>query len=365
MEKAELDAFMINWMQTHENNVLPGAMLMRHGPQDYIGAALAVRGTFYFHGSHTAEVREAICQCFDDYEMIARTHLTWLWREEPPEGPDKFAFLKAKPLRDMMRRLDENDHVGFAYIGGKKAHEASPWMFYVSGLRGWEAKLGWKGLGSLEFSLPRSVVQTNPTLFQQLFVDFARRLKAEHGHGGFAFNLSAVRSEENESTEAVMVSKMAGLDAGSAISVGRCHKIGIVDHIKTVGWLTAINTSMVDAVGGMSTLRSELPCDWFAKYDYGSGIVIQAGPEPDLVLVERDAKQAIYVLPNMTFRKIRVPQIQSLHYGSKDGEPRLCDAAAEDWLTRFDIPDSELLACQARLLAEPRLTPETTLPGAL
>jgi hypothetical protein len=67
----------------------------------------------------------------------------------------------------------------------------------------------------------------------------------------------------------------------------------------------------------------------------------------------------------MIFRKIRMLQIQSLHYGSRDGEPRLCDAAAEDWLTRFDIPASELLAYQAKLLTEPRLTPETTLPGSL
>ncbi|WP_332879003.1 type VI immunity family protein [Massilia sp. S19_KUP03_FR1] len=365
MDKLALDAFMINWMNTHENNVLPGAMLMKHGPQDYIGAALAVRGTLYFRGSHTAGVREAICRCFDDYESIAKEHLTWLWREEPPEGPDKFAYPKARPLRDMMKRLDVDDHVGFAYIGGKKPHESSPWIFWVSGLRGWEAKMSRYGLGSLEFSLPRSFVKAHPVLFQQLFVDFARRLKAEHGHGGFAFNLSAVRGEENESTEAFMASKMAGLDAGSAIMVGRHGKTGIADHIKTIGWLTAINTDMVEAVGGMPTLRSELPQDWFAKYDYGNGIVIQAGPEPEIAPVELDAKPAIYVLPNMLLRKIRVSEIDSLHYYPKDGEPRLAGAAAERWLTRFDVPDSELLAYKAKLLNEPKLTREAILPDVL
>jgi hypothetical protein len=365
MEKAELDAFMINWMQTHENNVLPGAMLMKHGPEDYVGAALAVRGTLYFHGSHTANVREAICRCFDHYEAIAKTHLTWLWRDEPPEGPDKCAYKKARPLREMMKRLNENDHVGFAYIGGKKAHDASPWLFYVAGLRGWEAKQGNNGLDSLQFSVPRQFVTENPTAFQTMFLEFSRLLKAEHGHGGFAFNLSIVRKHANQSTEAVMVSKMTGLDAGSAVQVAGYAKTGITDHIKTVGWLTAINTSMVDAVGGMSTLRSELPRDWFAKHDYGNGIVIQAGPEPEVAPVELDAKPAIYVLPNMALRKIRIEEIESLHQGSVNGEPRLSGATAERWLQRFDIPDSELLAYQAKLLTEPRLTPETTLPGAL
>ena len=365
MDSIALDAFMVNWMNTHEHGVLPGAMLMKYGPENYIGATLAVRATLYFRGSHTEAVRAAICACFDLYELIAKEHLTWLWREEPPEGPDKYAYPKAKPMRDMLKRMDEDDCVSFAYIGGEKPHDASPWLFWVSGLRGWEAKMGDNGLDSLQFSVPRKFVQDHPAQFQTIFLACARLLKAEHGHAGCAFNLSIVRKHENESTEAVMVSKMAGLDAGSAVLVAGRHEIGITDHIKTVGWLTAISTGMVDAVGGMPTLRSELPRDWFAKYDYGNGLVIQAGPEPEIAAVELDAKPAIYVLPNMTFRKIRVPEIQSLHYGSQDGEPRLAGAAAERWLARFDVPDSELLAYKAKLLTEPKLTPESTLPGAL
>jgi hypothetical protein len=118
-------------------------------------------------------------------------------------------------------------------------------------------------------------------------------------------------------------------------------------------------------VGGMSTLRSELPRDWFAKYDYGNGIVIQAGPEPEVAPVELDAKPAIYVLPNMALRKIRIEEIESLHQGSVNGEPRLSGAAAERWLRRFDMPDDELLLYKAKLLNEPKLTPVTTLPTAL
>jgi hypothetical protein len=365
MDGTALDEFMVNWMATHEHGVLPGAMLMKYGPEKYVGATLAVRATLYFHGSHTDDVRAAICACFDLYESIAKEHLTWLWREEPPEGPDKYAYPKAKSMREMLKRMNENDCVSFAYIGGAKPYDASPWLFWVSGLRGWEVKQGDNGLDSLQFSVPRQFVTENPTAFQAMFLEFSRLLKAEHGHGGFAFNLSIVRKHANQSTEAVMVSKMAGLDAGSAVQVAGYAKTGITDHIKTVGWLTAINTSMVDTVGGMSTLRSELPRDWFAKYDYGNGIVIQAGPEPEVAPVELDAKPAIYVLPNMALRKIRIEEIESLHQGSVNGEPRLSGAAAERWLRRFDVPDDELLLYKAKLLNEPKLTPVTTLPTAL
>lgn len=160
---------------------MPGAMLMKYGPQDYVGAAFAVRGVLYFDNSHKEDVRSAICRCFEAYEAIAKNHLTWLWRSEPPSGPDLFAYAKAKPIRVMVESLKPNDLVSFAYSGGEKSEDASPWMFYVSGLREWEEKMGTWGLAALTFSLPALFVEENPTTFQKLFVEFAKELKAIHG----------------------------------------------------------------------------------------------------------------------------------------------------------------------------------------
>ena len=58
-------------------------------------------------------------------------------------------------------------------------------------------------------------------------------------------------------------------------------------------------------------------------------------------------------------------EIDSFHYGSKDGEPRLVGWAAEQWLKRFDVPDEELLTYKTKLLNEPKLTKLTTLPDQL
>ena len=340
-------------------------MLMKYGPQDYVGAAMAVRGTLYFDGAHTTEVRTSICKCFEAYEAVAKEHLTWLWRDEPPSGPDRFAYAKAKPLKVMMASLKPNDAVGFAYIGGKNPEDASPWMFHVSGLREWQAKMGNKGLATLTFSFPPLFVEENPTIFQKLFVDFAKELKAVHGFGGFAFNLSLVRTSPNEPTEAFMASKMNGIDVGDPVIIGGRRKYGILDHIKTVGWLTAINHEMVEKVGGLTTLRSELPMSWFAKYDYGNGIVIQSGGKPEIVPIPVDPLPSIYVLPNMALKDIRMTEIGTFHEGSKDGEPRLSGWAADQWLKRFDIPEEELLTYKAKLLEEPKLTKATTLPDRL
>ncbi|EPN17666.1 hypothetical protein A248_16339, partial [Pseudomonas syringae pv. actinidiae ICMP 19100] len=75
-------------------------------------------------------------------------------------------------------------------------------------------------------------------------------------------------------------------------------------------------------------------------------------------------KPARLVLPNRLFKAIRAPKF-SLHYASRDGEPRIIGWAAEQWLKRFDIEEDELMAYKARLLDEPRLTKATTLPDRL
>lgn len=319
---------------------------------------LAVRGTLYFQGSHTAPVREAICQCFDLYATCARDHLTWLWREEAPAGPAKVPYAKASSMRALLARMDANDHVGFAYTGARADHEASPWLFRVSGLRAWEARMGDNGLDTLQFSLPANEVLRSPARFQALFVACARLLAAQHGHGGYAVNLPLAYTVADVAAEAAMIAKHAGIDAGNAILIASRHRIGIVDHIKTVGWLTAINTHMVARVGGLPALRSALPRDWFAKYDYGSGIVIQAGPAPATAPVDGEPKPARYVLPNSLLAPLRVPQLGSLHGGASA-------ALAEQWLRRFDIPNAALLQYKAALLNEPKLTASSTLPDVL
>ena len=344
---------------------IPGAALMKYGPEDYVGATLVLRGSLYFNDAHTPSVREAICQCFEQYESIAKEHLTWLWREAPPDGPNRFVYAKAPKLHDMMKKLREDDLVSFGYISGKKAHDASPWQFDVQGLRGWKAKMGTWGLSSLDFTLPPLYVEEHPQAFQELFVNFARLLKAVHGHGGHALQLSLVRKEPNESTEALMFDHAKGLDVGGAVGASGKAEQGITTHIKTIGWLTAINSDMVQKIDGLFRIRSELPLSWYALYDYGAGIVIQAGPKPEIAAVAVDPLPATYVLPNMLLKEVRVAEIGSLHYGSKDGEPRLYGAAAEKWLERFDVPEEQLLAYKAKLLKEPKLTPETTLPDRL
>ncbi|MEF9968775.1 MAG: AI-2E family transporter, partial [Longicatena sp.] len=40
----------------------------------------------YFKEGYSDEMREAIAQCFDDYLVYAKEHLTWLWQGSPPKS---------------------------------------------------------------------------------------------------------------------------------------------------------------------------------------------------------------------------------------------------------------------------------------
>jgi hypothetical protein len=357
---SELPFDPIQLMREHPEQLeFPGGLLSKKGAQAYVGSVPAVAGTLFFADAHLPVVRDAICECFDEFKHLAGEHLTWLFREDPPEGRSagKIAYEKTKPMRAMMADLDEDDSVSFHYTSGKRDKDAGPWEFQAFGLPSWRAKAGGWGLSGLRFSFPLLFVEENPAAFQTMFVSFARHLQAIHGYGGYSLILSALKYDENQAFEAVIASKMNGFDAGGLVSGAVNAHIGI----KTVSWLTAVNYELLNKVGGMNALRSELPLDWFATYDYGHGVVVQSGPKPEAAPADESGeKPARLVLPDMLFKPLRAPQVR-LHYASSESEFRLIGLAAEEWSQRLDIDESKLLDYKAKLLREPKLTKESVL----
>ncbi|HBO3973270.1 TPA: DUF3396 domain-containing protein [Pseudomonas aeruginosa] len=342
---------------------MPGNLLMKGGPEDYIGAVLCLRGTLYFKEAHTPLVREALCQCFDEFKHLAEPHLTWLWREEPPQGKPLTVYGDTKSLREMMARMDEDDHLGFCYTSGSQPIDASAWLFKITGKRGWQANMG-DAISTLEFSVPLLYQEEQPLNFLRLFIDLSRRLNPEQGCAGYAFNLSLTRRDNNEPTEAFMADRMPGLDVGTAFLLANRPQFKHA-KIKTVSWLTVLDQQRLDLAGGLESLRSQLPSSHFAFYDYGAGVVIQAGAYPSGGDGE-DPRPAAYVLLNQVLKGIRYETVGSLHGGSHDGELRLVGWSADQWLKRLDVDESDIPAWRARLLSdEAYLDATNTLPERL
>lgn len=347
--------------ENQEKMAIPGGQFMEHAKTGYVGAIPALTGTLFFKDAHTPAGRAAICACFKEYETIAGQYLTWLWREAPKDGKDCLPYRDTKPMPELMKQLTEDHPVSFGYTSGKQNVDAGPWEFQAAGRGAWQAKMGTWGLSVVRFSMPLLYAEEHPLAFQAMFVKFADILNAVHGYGGLGLVLSLVRGTDNEPTEALTSENYNGYDIGSPIKSMK----GAGSGIKTVSWLTAVSNELLGKVGGLSAVRSELPMDWFALYPYSDGIVIQAGPEPYNAPVDDDPQPACYVLPNMLLKDIRCKELFDLHGGSAFGEPRIRGAAADKWFARFDVPEEELLSFKAKLLDEPKLTKETTLPERL
>ncbi|WP_425318923.1 DUF3396 domain-containing protein [Pseudomonas nitroreducens] len=339
---------------------MPGNLLMKGGREDYVGAVLCLRGTFYFRNAHTQPVREALCQCFDEFRRIGEQHLNWLWREEARQGKPLEPYLQTSSLCDMMALMTGNDLLSFEYTSGKQPQDAGAWLFSIYGKRAWQANMG-NSLSVLEFSVPLLYQEQHPLSFLQLFFEFSRRLKPEQGYAGYAFNLSVNKRDDNEPTEAFMADRMLGLDVGTAALLANRPQFKF-SRIKTVSWLTLLDQERLKLAGGLDALRNQLPASHFAFYDYGGGVIVQSGAYPYLAGDADDPKPVPYVLLNHLLKGIRYETVGSLHGGSHDGEYRLVGWSADQWLKRLDVEDFEIPDYQHKLLAnEPPLTAENCL----
>ncbi|WP_186104284.1 type VI immunity family protein [Burkholderia gladioli] len=360
-----MDENFLQWARKNQSKALiPNALLEPRHPHDGIGAAVVVRGCLYFEKAYDANVRESLAQCFDDYLAVAGDRLTFLWHN----GGAAQAFAHAKAMRKLAAKLGENDRFDFDYMSGEHPGDAGFWGFHVFGMRGWEQKMGTRGVDSLDFSFPMVSVQENPDAFVALFFRCAQRLSAVRGHAGFAVDLSPTHRTENESTEYWVSQLMPGLDVGYPAANS---ERDMQDKIKSVDWLTAISKDMLDRVGGVRHLRSELPPAWFAFGNYGPGVIIRAGVFPESGVSEDESKPPVvppaYIILDAALRPIRSSAMANLQRGTINGDAPVYNtpAATNSWLRRFETDEAGLLAAKAALLDTPPLSAANALPNPL
>jgi hypothetical protein len=257
-----------------------------------------------------------------------------------------------------------------AYVSsGEKADDAGLWEFRVFGILEYEEAMPDGGASALTFSVPVPFLVAHPRVFQQMFVDFAKRLNAYNGYAGFAVNLSLTEAEANTPTEYWLARRYRALDVGNPL-LNATH---LRSKLKTVSWLTCLDKTLLEQVGGISALRSELPPDWFALYDMNGGVVIQAGPEPESGGAADEAGKgppvapANYVILNNALKAVRAPTVWRLQRGLMGAAAPYFDTTAEsdEWLRRFDIDERDLFDYKAKLLEMPKLTTSTVLPDRL
>ncbi|NIF54867.1 type VI immunity family protein [Burkholderia sp. Ax-1724] len=341
---------------------LPYAVFEPKHPHNGVGAALTVRACLYFKDGYTTDKRQAIAQAFDAYLKVARQAveedaqpIRWLWFN----GKPALTLDKAPSLATLARQVGTDEGFDAIYLGGETAREASFCEFMTFCLEKFQADLGTRGFDVLVFTLPIPFVRATPEPFVDLFQEVAVLLNAVHGHAGLAVNLSPTGRPENESSEYFMAKQLGpGVDVGDPMAM-KVRKLS--SKLKTVDWLTLIDGAMLEQVGGLRTLRSELPRDWFRLDACGQGLLIRAGvaPQPGMPQGEDQpiAPPPAYVVLNAALRDVLTDSVSSLQRGTVNGDAPVYNTApsSDAWLRRFDVKSDDLISAKAAVLDTQKL----------
>ena len=337
--------------------------LIRGTPQNYVGAVMALSGTFYFREGWTRNKREAICRCLTRYLEVVQDHILWLVAEDSPIEPYISPYSKVKPLTDVYSKIDEDYSVIRTYKGGKTANDASPYCFHIGTHARWEEardeKYNKDYMDVLRFSLPVRIIQEKPVLFQKLFLKFAQELQAFHGFGGLRLELPP-DSTDDDPTEAWLAQQSNGIVAGDDfLSTSYLNPL----KLKSISWLTVLGNDLLSHYDNL-ILRQELPPSWYAVYNYDHGTVIQAGNLPDAAQFPLHSHPATYVLINMLMKPFRTDYC-TIHVNSLATPLITGKQSVALWLSRFDVPDEQLIEYKHKLTQMPVLKKKHVLYDAV
>jgi hypothetical protein len=123
--------------------------------------------------------------------------------------------------------------------------------------------------------------------------------------------------------------------------------VDLIGKIKTVDWIVALDSGLVRAAGGASSLT--LPPDWYVRQPLGEGgLIVQAGAAPQSGISAGPGKPPLpppaYVLLNAALRPIVADKMDIIQSGTLDSTAPLLNTtiASEAWLRRFDVLPDEV-----------------------
>jgi hypothetical protein len=272
--------------------------------------------TLYFRKAYTQSVRERVARCFEE------------WAHPGKRG---FQRLDRPAERDPAQWLREPDPEG--------KFEASGWEFYWHGGETKEEASGFriKALGAanqlgdelsfLSASLPLSWYVDHSGDFPSLVLHWSQILSPLHGYGGVAILESPRLSiaQTHGAAAYAMARRFPGLEMDDPLG----HVLYLKNAIKGGSWVTVLSQQFIERLGGLPVLSGYLG-EGFLLHPYPDGVVIQAGPTPELGDVNRRLVPARSQRLAQVLRPLR-PQV----HGGFDGFG-LTRGQSEEWLARFD-----------------------------
>ena len=284
--------------------------------------------TMFFAEPWTRAVREAVADAADAYLHEFRQYLRWAQSPTTlhihPIGNGKVPF-----PRDWLPQHRNGEEWSFGFHGGETEEAASDFQVCAMGADG-----GWKeGTGYFQVYLPLTWFAERPGTFQDFVLSFAKRLRPLSGYGGIGVQEPLDYGARIPSM--VTVRQLAERFPGLEIESPHIHTIHVGAGIKGVNWLTILADRWVQQIGGFDYLHTRLDDD-FELIPYDGGVMIQAGPKPQLGDVTTNRWPQHYVALAKLLKPIQIKEHYSFHTGDVPGSGRIDSEASEAWIFRFD-----------------------------
>lgn len=289
---------------------------------------IGLLATMFVTEPWTRPAREAVTDAAEEYLRRFRDHLRWAKSQTShihPINGEKVPF-----PREWLPQHEDGKSWQFGFHGGESDEAASE--FQVSGYGSDNVK---KGRGFFQFYLPLTWLAEHPgSTFHNLVLNFAKRLRPLSGYAGVGILESIDFDARQKSGETVreIAERFPGLEVEHCIG----HNIYVEKGIKGVNWLTLLGDRWVQEIGGLDYLRIRLGDD-FKLSPYEGGLMIQAGPKPQIGDVTANRWPQHYVTLAKVLKPIQVKVHGAFHRNDPMGvQKRMDHAASLAWLFRFD-----------------------------
>jgi hypothetical protein len=209
--------------------------------------------------------------------------------------------------------------------GGSDRRDASPYFVKALARSAWPTELSY-----FSFGLPFAWAAANSRgSFESLVIDMCNILSPAHGYAGLSAigPIDAHWQSREFGVLLTLARRFSGLEVDRPQVDGNYLESG---RIRGINWLTILNRSLTEKVGGAGALRVALG-DGTPVHEFHTGVVIQAGAEPLVGDVRGGQRMDAYERVARTLKPIRTRSIQGLSEWNGFDRER-----TDKWLARFD-----------------------------
>ena len=293
--------------------------------EDRIVLTVGVLATFYVWGGHESSVRAAMVECEEAFKAAYGAELTWAFDSDRQKI---VPFSEALPLRQLVQSMDEDDQIEW-YSASGDSETATEFRLSILTERGWQSNQ----ISMVSFVLPRAHAYEpeKRTKLHDLVRLFVKKLSPFHGHVGLGA-VSTYEQYEYQSDEIDVATRYRGLFIEDVFHSNWAHT-----GFTSIDWMTFIGSTLAERAGGLLELERRLNANGVDVEMMNTGLFVVSGNEPDIVPVEQEMPSKLSVI-NAVLRPLRSGNVESMGFGSIDGELRFNRCTTDLWVRRYDAP---------------------------